>query len=71
MAKSKKEEGEVTVIGEVSEPKELIVPPDAIIDVAVTVISLEADPYHKDGEEFQMGKKTAEELAKRGWVKIK
>ena len=44
--------------------------PKGIIDVAVTVIAV-ADPYHKEGTEFQLGKRTAEDLVKRGWVKFK
>jgi len=73
MAK-KKEEQEVTKVGEdVQEvvQTEFQVPKDAIIDVSVTVVSLAGDPYHKDGEEFQMAKRTAELLQERGWVKIK
>lgn len=72
MGKVKKEEQEVTLVGEgVQEPTEFVIPKDAVIDVAVTVISLNGDPYHKNGEEFQMAKKTAELRAEQGWVKIK
>jgi len=76
MSKTKKEEKEVTVVGEDVKKEEVVttefkIPKDAIIDVAVTVISLKDDPYHRDGEEFQLGKKTAELLAEKGWVKIK
>ena len=53
------------------EQKEIVVPKDAIVDAPVTVVSLSGDPYHKDGEEFEVGKKTADELVKRGWVKLK
>lgn len=51
--------------------KELVIAHDSIVDVPVTVVSLEADPYNKDGAEFPVGKKTAEMLVKRGWVEIK
>jgi len=73
MAK-KKEDTDVTKVGEdVQEvvQTEFQVPKDAIIDEPVTVISLAGDPYHKNGEEFQMAKRTAELLALRGWVEIK
>lgn len=50
---------------------EFKVPKDASIDEAVTVISLPGDPYHDDGHEFEMAKKTADILVKRGWVEIK
>jgi len=72
MAKAKKEDTDVTKVGEdVIVQTEFQVPKDAIIDVSVTVISLPGDPYHKDGVEFQMAKRTAELLAVRGWVEIK
>lgn len=72
MGKAKKEEQEVTKVGEdVHEQTEIIVPKESIIDVPVTVVSLKDDPYHKDGEEFQLAKRTAEDLVKRGWVKLK
>lgn len=66
-------EDNVTKVGEGVEntEKELVIPPNAIVDVAVTVISQDADIYHKTGDEFQMGKKRAEELQEKGWVKIK
>lgn len=72
MSKQKAED-EVTKVGEdvKVEQKEFKPGKDAIVDVAVTVISLEGDPYHKNGAEFQLAKKTANELAERGWVKIK
>lgn len=50
---------------------EFKVPKDATIDEEVTVISLDADPYHDTGFEFGAGKKTADILVKRGWVKLK
>lgn len=53
------------------EKKEMVIPKDATIDVPVTVISLEGDVHHENGVEFQVGKKTAEKLAKLGRVKIK
>lgn len=69
---AKKKEEEETKVGEGVIPStEFKVPKDAIIDTAVTVVSLVADPYHKDGDEFQLARKTAEDLEKRGWVKIK
>lgn len=72
MAKGKKEEGEVTKVGEdVIVQTEFEVPKDAIIDVSVDVISLPGDPYHKDGEVFPMAKRTADLLVSRGWVKLK
>jgi len=76
MAKKKEEikDENVTVVGqdvEVIKQTEFVIPKDAIIDVSVTVISLAGDPYHKDGEEFQMAKRTAIEREKLGWVKIK
>lgn len=54
-----------------ADTKEVSVPANSVIDVAVTVISLAGDKFHKDGEEFQMAKKTAEIMAERGLVKIK
>lgn len=72
MAKVKEKDTDVTKVGEdVVVQTEFEVPKDAIIDVSVTVESLSLDPYHKDGEEFQMAKRTAELLATKGWVKIK
>jgi len=72
MRKAKKEEQEVTVVGEgVQEATEFVIPKDAVIDTAVTVVSLKGDPYHKDGDEFEIAKKTADMLVERGWVKIK
>lgn len=62
-------EAEVNQVND--DQKEIIIAPGAIIDVAVDVVSLDGDPFHKTGEEFQLGKKTAEELVKRGWVKLK
>ena len=69
MAKSEKASSaqgadDVTKVGIMDEPVKpgIVINPGGIIDVAVTVVSLADDPYHKDGEEFQLGKKTAEEL---------
>jgi hypothetical protein len=50
--------------------KELNVAKDASIDFPVEVIATEADPYHETGIKFHAGKKKAEELVKRGWVKF-
>ncbi len=72
MGKVKKEETEVTKVGEdVVVQTEFTIPKDAIIDVSVSVVSLPGDPYHKDGEEFTLAKKTADLLVERGWVKLK
>jgi len=43
---------------------------DASVDFAVTVKSTETDPYHETDDEWQCSSKKANELAKRGWVKI-
>jgi hypothetical protein len=51
--------------------KKLDVAKDAHVGKAVTVISMEGDPYHEDGAEFEVGMKKADELVKRGWVKLK
>jgi hypothetical protein len=51
--------------------KEFIIPKGSQVDKAVTVISLQKDRYHKDGEEFEMAETTAKKLAEIGWVKIK
>lgn len=40
------------------------------VDWPVEVEALEADPYHVTGTKFKAGSKKAEELEKRGWVKI-
>lgn len=61
----KKEEAKV------EEKKGITVEKNASIDVSVTVISLDGDKFHETGTEFQMGKGTAEKLAKLGRVKIK
>ena len=50
--------------------KELVIPSNAVIDVQVTVISKEKDPFHKTGEKFKMAKKTAELKEEAGWVEI-
>lgn len=76
MAKVKQDQSsdEVTVVGQDvkhDENKEFIVPANAVIDVEVIVISQESDPYHETGAEFGMGKKRAEQLQEKGWVKIK
>lgn len=75
MSKKQKEDKneEVTQVGEdvKVEQTEFSVPKGSIIDKAVTVISLDKDPYHKDGDEFQMAEKTAKLLEEKGWVKIK
>lgn len=74
MAKKKTDEKEeVTKVGEdvvKVEQTEFTVPKGSIVDLPVTVIAVN-DPFHKKDEEFQLGKKTAEELQERGWVKIK
>lgn len=72
MAKQKKEDTQVTKVGEgAQETTETVIPKGAIVDVAVTVVSLANDPFHKDGEEFEMAQRTAEQLQEKGWVKIK
>lgn len=43
---------------------------NASVDPTVKVEALERDPYHKTGTVFEAGKKKAEELEERGWVKI-
>jgi len=72
---SKNKRGQVTIEDGDSlaedQRKEFIIPKDATVDVPVTVISLAADPYHEDGAEFQVGKKSAERMVKNGWVSIK
>lgn len=50
--------------------KVLKISKDASIDFPVDVIATEADPYHETGAQFQAGKKKAEELVKRGWVRM-
>lgn len=65
---------EVTKVGEDVKPvekTEFEIPKNAVIDRLVRVISLPGDPYHKDGEEFDLAIKTAKLLEERGWVKIK
>lgn len=44
---------------------------DAHVGRAVTVVSLDGDPYHENGAEFEVGMKKAEELVARGWVRLK
>jgi hypothetical protein len=53
------------------EEKAFEISKDSMIDVSVTVISQDGDPYHETGAEFEVGKKTAKELEARGWVKLK
>jgi len=63
MAKEEKEQ-------EKKAEKELKTAKDASIDFPVEVIATEADPYHETGAKFHAGKKKADELVKRGWVKM-
>jgi hypothetical protein len=64
-------ETKVGIMDDQPEKEGIVITPGGIVDVPVTVISLSDDPYHEDGHEFQLGKKTADELVKRGWVEIK
>jgi hypothetical protein len=66
MAKEEKEKS-----AEAGNEKKIDVAKDAHVGVPVTVISLDGDPYHENGAEFEVGLKKAEELVKRGWVKLK
>lgn len=50
--------------------KELKTAKDASIDFPVLVVATEADPYHETEHKFHAGKKKADELVKRGWVKM-
>jgi hypothetical protein len=63
MAKNKEE-------NERPDQKELNVSKDASVDFPVEVIATEADPYHVTGTKFHAGSKKAEELVRRGWVKM-
>lgn len=40
------------------------------VDFPVNVEATEADPYHETGTVFQAGSKKADELVKRGWLKL-
>lgn len=66
----KKKEGDENENVEKPDQKQLSVSKDASVDFPVEVIATEADPYHETGAKFHAGTKKAEELVRRGWVKM-
>lgn len=50
--------------------KKLDVAKNASVDFPVWVESLDGDPYHENGAQFECGEKKAKELQSKGWVKI-
>lgn len=69
--KTDKHTDEVSVVGVAPVEKDFFVPEKPMFDKRVTVISLDADPFHETGKEFQMAEATAKTQQKKGLVKIK